>query len=83
MKLIEEAKKFKVKAEVIEEALKTVDKCNYAKSVEEQITKSLAEKNWAVAKDLYLKAISQELKIEGKILTDCKNQLMKQKMLDK
>ena len=79
--MIEEAKKFKVKASVIEEGLKTIEKCNYSKSVEEQMTKALADKNWAVAKEFYTKAISQQLKIDAKVLNDCKNQLTKQKVM--
>lgn len=81
--MIEEAKKFKVKESVVEQGLKTMEKCKYSKEVEEQITKTLTEKNFAAAKELYLKAINQELKVDVKILNDCKNQLMKAKMLDK
>ena len=82
--LIEEAKKFKVNPSVVEEAVKTVEKCGYSKSVEDQITKSLGDKNWTMAKELYLKAVNQQLKVDVKILNDCKNQLTKQKIsLDK
>eukprot|EP01022_Parablepharisma_sp_SALTPOND_P002364 TRINITY_DN1096_c0_g1_i1.p1 TRINITY_DN1096_c0_g1~~TRINITY_DN1096_c0_g1_i1.p1 ORF type:complete len:1297 (+),score=217.97 TRINITY_DN1096_c0_g1_i1:10066-13956(+) len=80
-KLIEEAKKYKVKEEVIEEGIKMAEKCNYSKSIEDQLVKALADKNWAVAKELYTKATTQQLKMDPKMLNDCKNQLAKQKML--
>jgi len=81
--LIEEAKKYKVKESVIEQGIKTLEKCNYSKSIEDQITKALTDKNLNGAKDLYLKAVNQDLKIDPKILNDCKNQLLKAKLIDK
>lgn len=78
---MEEARSCKVRDSVIEDSLKTLENYKYAKYIEDQITKSLAEKNWPAAKELYLKATAQQLKIEQKILNDCKNQLTKQKIL--
>jgi len=80
-RLIEEAKQCKVRESVIEEALKTIESYKYAKYVEEQIIKAVAEKNWPTAKELYLKATTQHIKIDQKVLNDCKNQLTKQKVL--
>jgi hypothetical protein len=79
--LIEEAKKYQVKPAVIEEGLKMAEKCTYSKIVEEQLVKAVSEKNWAAAKELYLKVTNQQVKVDPKIVNDCKNQLIKQKML--
>ena len=66
---------------MIEDGIKMAEKCLFSKTIEEQLTKSLADKNWVLAKELYTKINSQQLKVDQKLLGDCKNQLSKQKML--
>jgi len=79
--LIEEAKKYNVRESTIEEGTKMLEKVTYSKSIEDQIQKALADKKLELARDLYNKAIGQALKIDQKLLGDCKNQLSKAKLI--
>ena len=60
-----------------------LEKLKYSKGFEDNLAKAVQEKNWEEAKRIYLQVIEEKLPIDPKIMADCKNNLVKQKMMDK